>query len=120
NVSLSNPKLSLLTGQTLTAPITVASITGLASTDYKLPASYQYSIGVQREISRGTVASIAYVGNQNRHQNDYRDINLPTPSVLPQLIAGSVAYNTVVPYLGYHNITLSENAMNSHYNSLQV
>jgi hypothetical protein len=26
----------------------------------------------------------------------------------------------VLPYLGYHNITLSENAMNSHYNSLQI
>jgi len=40
-VALSNPNLSLLTGQTLTAPITVGSITGLAYTDYKLPVSYQ-------------------------------------------------------------------------------
>jgi hypothetical protein len=63
---------------------------------------------------------VSYVGNQNRHQNDYRDINLPSPSVLPQLIAGTVAYNTVVPYLGFHQIALAENAENAHYNSLQI
>lgn len=120
NVSLSNPNVSLLTGQTLVAPITVGSITGLAYTDYKNPVSYQFSIGVQHEIKRGTVLDVSYVGNQNRHQNDYRDINLPSPSVLPSLINGTVSYNTVVPYAGFHEINLSENAENSHYNGLQV
>ncbi|HYM05247.1 MAG TPA: carboxypeptidase-like regulatory domain-containing protein [Terriglobales bacterium] len=120
NVSLSNPNLSLLTGQTLTAPITVGSITGLAYTDYKLPASYQYSVGVQQQLGNRSVVAISYVGNTNRHQNDYRETNLPPTSVLPALINGTVAYNTVVPYLGFHSIQLSENAQNSHYNSLQV
>jgi len=122
NVSLSNPNLSLLTGQTLVAPITVASITGLSYSDYKAPASYQYSLGIQHQVSRNTVLSVAYVGNFNRHQNDYRDINLPpqTTSVLAGLINGTVNYNTVVPYLGYSGIKLSENAMNSHYNGLQM
>ena len=122
NVSLSNPNTSLSTGQTITAPVTVASITGLSNTDYKLPVSYQYSLGVQRELWRDGVISVAYVGNQNCHQNDYRDINLPSPSVLPALIAGdaNTPYNQQVPYLGFHSITLSENAENSHYNSLQV
>ena len=64
--------------------------------------------------------SVSYVGNQNRHQNDYRDINIPSPSQLPALINGTVSYNTVVPYLGFGAIKMSENAMNSHYNSLQV
>ncbi|MGA2599352.1 MAG: carboxypeptidase regulatory-like domain-containing protein [Bryobacteraceae bacterium] len=120
NVALSNPNTSLLTGQTLTAPITVGSITGLSYTDYKLPVSYQYSFGVQREVWRDAVLAVSYVGNENRHQNDYRDINLPSPSVLPSLIAGTVSYNTVVPYAGYHSITLAENAENGHYNGLQV
>jgi hypothetical protein len=120
NVSLSNPNTSLLTGQTLTAPITVGSITGLDENDYKQPVSYQYSFGVQRELYRDSVVSVSYVGNENRHQNDYRDINLPNPSVLPALIAGTVNYNTVVPYAGYHQIALAENDENSHYNSLQV
>jgi hypothetical protein len=119
-VSLSNPNLSLLSGQTLAAPITVGSITGLAFTDYKLPVSYQYSIGIQREVWRDSVLAVSYVGNFNQHQNDYRDINLPSQSVLPALIAGTVQYNTVVPYLGFHDIRLAENAVNTHYNSLQV
>lgn len=120
NVSLSNPNHSILNGQTLTAPITVASITGLAYTDYKNPASYQFSVGVQHQFGENSVLGVSYVGNQNRHQNDYRDINLPSPSVLPALIGGTVPYNTVVPYAGFNYINLSEDAENSHYNSLQV
>jgi len=121
NVSLTNPNTSLQ-GGTVTAPITVSSITGLAYTDYKNPSSYQFSLGVQHEIKEGTVLDVSYVGNQNRHQNDYQDINLPNPSVLPCLIAAnsSCPYNTVVPYAGYHEINLSEDAQNSHYNGLQV
>ena len=110
NVLLSNPSLSILNGTAVQAPISVGSITGLAYTDYKSPASYQYSVGVQRQLTEGTVLSLAYVGNQNRHQNDYRETNLPDPSVLPGLINGTVGYNTVVPYRGFHSINVSENA----------
>jgi TonB dependent receptor len=120
NVSLSNPNLSLTTGQILTAPITPAGITGLAYTDYKNPASYRWSFGVQQQLWQNSVLSLAYVGNENSHQNDYRQFNLPSPSVLPALINGSVNYNTVVPYLGFGGIAMSENAENSNYNSLQV
>jgi hypothetical protein len=119
NVALSNPKTSLLTGQTLAAPITVASITGLGA-DYKIPTSYQWSFGVQHELWRESVISVAYVGNQNPHQTYQRDINNPAPGVLPSLINGTVSYNTVVPYLGFHSIVLVEAGQNSHYNSLQM
>jgi hypothetical protein len=120
NVSLSNPKLSLLSGEILTPAITTGNITGLAYNDYKLPASYQYSAGIQQGLGQRSVVSISYVGNQNRHQNDLRDINVPSTSVLPALINGTVAYNTVLPYPGFHSIVLSEDTQNSHYNSLQV
>jgi hypothetical protein len=120
NISISNPNISLATGQTLVAPITVGDITGLSNTDYKPPVSYQYSISLQRQVWDNSVLSVAYVGNQNRHQNDYRETNLPNPSALPGLINGITAYNTVVPYLGFHSIRMSEDAENSHYNSLQV
>ncbi len=120
NVSINNPNLSLLTGQALVAPISVTGMTGLSQTDYKAPVSYQYSIGVQRQLSKNSVLSVSFVGNQNRHQNDYRDINNPDPSKLPGLIAGTLNYNTVLPYLGFSGIKMSENAMNSHYNSLQM
>jgi hypothetical protein len=125
NVSLSNPNTSLQTGGTVVAPISVPSITGVVVSDYKNPLTYQYSAGVQRQLAENTVLSVSYVGNLGRHLNDYRETNLPNQSVLPCLSgqgnpACSVPYNTVVPYSGFSSIRLSENAENSHYNSLQV
>lgn len=120
NVSLSNPNISLLTSTTLVAPISAASITGLAYTDYRNPASYQYSLGIQHELWPSTVLSLSYVGNQNRHQSDQRETNLPSPSVLPGLINGTLTYNAVVPYLGFHSLNMYEDAENSNYNALQL
>ncbi|MGH9501262.1 MAG: carboxypeptidase regulatory-like domain-containing protein [Terriglobales bacterium] len=120
-VLLSNPSTSVQTGNTLTAPITVADITGLNSTQYKLPVSYQYSIGVQQGFGAKSVLSVSYVGNQARHQNDYRETNLPDQSLLPSIAAGTApSYNTLVPYLGFHSIKQSETVQNGHYNSLQT
>ncbi len=128
NVSLSNPNKSLITGGTLVAPITIGSITGLAYNDYHPPVSYQYSVGMEHELAPNSVLTVSYVGNQNRHQNDYRNINVPNQSALPSLInvAGNSAYNpnlpynAQVPYQGFGSITLAENAGNGHYNGLQV
>ena len=124
NVLLANPNTPVGgTGATLTAPITVADITGLNKTEYKLPVSYQYSIGVQQAVGAKTVISASYVGNQNRHQNDYRETNLPDPSALPDLAnntPGILPYNQQVPFLGFHSIKLSETVQNSHYNSFQT
>ena len=121
-VLLSNPNTSLQSGSTLTAPITVADITGLNKGEYKLPVSYQYSIGVQQQIGAKTVWSASFVGNQNRHQNDYREGNLPDPSVLPALANGTntLPYNQLVPFLGFHSTRLSETVQNSHYNGFQT
>jgi hypothetical protein len=120
NVSLSNPGTSLLTGQTLTAPILPASIVGLNSSDYKLPVSYQFSFGLQQALSNNTVLSVGYVGNQNRHQSDREELNLPAQSALPSLINGTAQFNSVAPYAGYASIAMYRDAANSHYNSLQV
>jgi len=127
-ILLSNPSTSLQSGNTLAAPITIASITGLDEIQNKLPVSYQYSFGVQHALSARSVLSVSYVGNQNRHQNDYRETNLPNPTVLPCLAGvtasctGGVApaYNTVVPYQGFQSIKMSEDVQNSHYNGLQM
>jgi hypothetical protein len=118
-VALANPKLSVRTGEAQTAPITIPSITGLAL-NYKIPTSYQYSLGVQHELFKESVVSVSYVGNQNRHQTYYQEVNLPSQSVLPALINGTTAYNGVLPYAGFGSIRLLEPGMNSHYNGLQV
>ena len=121
SVTLENPSILLATGSAAARPINPASITGLAIDNYKQPASYQYSAGLERQLNARSVLSISYVGNQNRFQNDYRQINLPDESYLPQLIAGA-QYNTApgLPYPGFNSIDMSTNEANSHYNSLQV
>ncbi len=122
NVLLSSPATSVATGTAAAAPITAPGITGLAYSDYKNPASYQFSLGVQQQIGTGSVVSVSYVGNQNRHQNDYRNINLPPndPALLASIAKGTTQYNSVVPYLGFGEINVSEDSENSYYDGLQV
>lgn len=121
SVELDNPSISTATGAKAAQPINAASITGLAVDNYKLPAAYQYSVGVQHALSTKTVLTVSYVGNQTRHQNDYRQTNLPSQTELPALIGGA-PYQTIptLLYPGFTNINSAENEANTHYNSLQV
>jgi len=121
SVTLADPSILLATGSKAIRPINPADITGLARDNYKLPASYQYSVGVQRSLNAKSVLSVSYVGNQNRHQNDRSQYNLPDPSALPALINGA-QYNTApgLTFPGFHAIRLTANEANSHYNALQV
>ncbi len=117
---MTNPSLALSTGSAAVQPINAASITGLAIDNYKLPVSYQYSVGVQHALSTRTVLSVSYVGNQGRHQNDYRNINLPPQSELAALIGGAPYQTSGLTYPGFTAISLSQNEANTHFNSLQV
>ncbi len=119
NVLLSNPNTDIASGQTVPLTIPVAGITGIVRNGYKLPQSYQYSMGVQQSFGK-SVLSVSYVGSQNRHQNDYRETNLPAESQIPTFLANNDLYNTLVPYLGYRSIKLAADEANGHYNSLQM
>ena len=122
NVSFENPKTSLATGVTTPippAPVVVAQITG-QSLNYPVPTSYQFSLGVERQIGAKAVLSVAYVGTQNRHQSYDQEINNPPQSDLAGLVANPSLYNSEVPYLGFNGIWLATNAENSHYNGLQM
>jgi hypothetical protein len=122
-VEFDNPSLSLATGTAGVLPINPASITGLNSNVYKQPASYQWSLAVQHSLGERTVASISYVGNTNRYQNDYTEYNLPPQANLIPLINGVAGANYAtsgVPFPGYDSIRLSTNEANSHYNALQL
>jgi hypothetical protein len=124
-VLLANPGTNAATGNTITAanlPVLPVGITGIAL-DYKPPTSYQYSFGVQQALGARAVLGVSYVGNQGRHQNDYRAINLPDISHLPALVtAGGAGLNQddTLAYPGFGGIRLSYDEANSHYNSLQV
>jgi hypothetical protein len=121
SVSLSNPGIALATGTLANRPINPADITGLAVNNYKLPASYQYSIGVQRQLNSKSVLTINYVGNQNRHQSDRSEYNLPDQAFLPALIGGA-NYSTApgLPFSGLRSIRLTATEANTHYNGLQI
>jgi hypothetical protein len=121
SVTLLNPGIALASGTAASRPINPADITGLAVDNYKLPVSYQWSVGVQHALSAKSVLSVSYVGNQNRHQNDYTEFNLPDPSVLPALIGGAnYSSQPSLPFKGFHSIRMSSNEANGHYNALQV
>ncbi len=102
-------------------PILPLGQTGIALT-YKPPTSYQYSLGVQQSLGARAVLSLSYVGNQGRHLNDYRAINLPAITDLPALVAKTLTLNTdpTLTYPGYGGIRLAYNEGNSRYNSFQA
>jgi hypothetical protein len=89
--------------------------------NYKLPTSYQYSVGVQHSLNAKSVLSVSYVGNQNRHQSDRSEYNLPNASALPALIGGS-KYSLApgLPFRGFRSIRLTAAEANTHYNGLQI
>src|SRR5882757_8731683 len=111
-VEMDNPSVTLASGVVHTAanlPINPASITGLNRSAYKLPTSYQWSLGVQHSVTTKTVVSLAYVGNTNRFQSDRTEYNLPLQSALIPIINGGGNYNTSpgLPFPGFHSIRLS-------------
>ncbi len=128
NVSLSDPHVGIdqnnVTFSPATLPVTVNPISMLNSNAYKIPTSYQYSAGVQQQLSSQTVLSVAYVGNVGRHENERTEVNLPPESMLPSFFSASGKYsataNLYKPYLGYSSILVAQDDANSNYNSLQV
>ncbi len=122
NVYLANPAVSVLTGAAAVAPILPPGITGELQTDYKNPTSYQWSLGMQREVWHGAVVEASYVGNVGRHENAAVDINSPLPNnpLGPEVVAGSLNINAIRPYPGFGSILMYENAGNSKYNALQT
>jgi len=127
NVLFSDPHASAQQGGgtiTATSAIPVSTIVGLTR-KYKIPTSYQYSLGIQQSIGHGAVFSISYVGNQNRWQSFSQEMNLPPQSELASLAqtkAGTngTPFNGLVSFPGYSSILLNSSGANSHYDSLQA
>ncbi|MEK7832349.1 MAG: carboxypeptidase regulatory-like domain-containing protein [Acidobacteriota bacterium] len=101
--------------------------------DFRPPAVYNWSLGVQQNIGFGTVVDIAYVGNQQRHLLVSRNLNAvrygtnflstsrdattftaanPTGNPLPA--------NFLRPIQGYGDIIYKDFAATGNYNGLQV
>lgn len=128
NVYFSNPATSDTSGLSSSSPVFPASFTGLAP-GYKVPTSVQYNLGLQQELAKDAVLSVAYVGNENYNQSEEFQVNnVPTSDPNRLAICGGncgyagPGYNANLdrPYQGWSSIGLMGFGANSNYNSLQV
>ncbi|MBM3785116.1 MAG: hypothetical protein FJW30_12190 [Acidobacteria bacterium] len=119
--------LAATSGTGILAPSgTVRGIFG----DNPMPTTYNYSLGVQQQVGRGTLIDVSYVGSISRHQLWQRDINaIPLYSTHidvnpqnrnPARPANALPANFLRPTQGYSQIFLYEFAATSNYNSLQT
>lgn len=95
--------------------------------DLKTPTVMNMSFTVQRNIGRGTVVDVGYVGSLGRHLSWLRSLqDIPLGSRF--LPANADPTNTRVPLpdaflrpiAGYNGVSINENNSSSNYHSLQV
>jgi len=101
-------------------------------TEYKTPSSYNWSVGLRRELGWGTSMDATYAGSAGRNLEMYYDLNAvadgtrfldqnpgardpgstnPTAVLAPEFLR---------PYSGYQSIRVRGNSGTSDYHSLQV
>jgi hypothetical protein len=127
NVSLLDPHTGVDPAGTVisatTLPVLINNETALNSKQYKLPTSYQYSVGVQQQLGARSVFSVSYVGNEGHYESEATNIDLPAFNLIPSLLSGGTnagQYNKFLNYPGYHQILMYQDDENSYYNSLQM
>ena len=122
SVYFSNPNVSTINGQTLPAfPILASSIYSML-TAYPHPKSAQWSLGIQQQLNRISILSVAYVGSSAWHQIAMTPIDTVPLSDPNRAAIASGKYNANFDriYSGYSGITQQENTGNLHYDSLQA
>src|SRR5438874_10387660 len=130
NVLFSDPHVAAFQGGgsiNSSNAIPVSSIIGLTR-QYKVPTSYQFSLGIQQAVGSRAVFSLSYVGNQNRWQSYSQEMDLPPQNQLVSLATtpnnvgtdGKTPFNGLVNFPGFNSILLNATGVNSHYNSLQA
>ncbi len=97
--------------------------------DAQTPRSYNYSVGVQRELGWGTVVDVTYAGFQMRNAemnvsintvpDGARFIDVNPQNRNPQNNAAKPD-EFLRPYLGYQDITIRSHFGTGSYNSMQV
>jgi Carboxypeptidase regulatory-like domain/TonB-dependent Receptor Plug Domain len=92
---------------------------GLTATGdpFKVPTVIQWSLGIQRELTKDMVAEITYAGSHGYHLLHQFQLNQPRPG---EAARQGVGLNFVRPYIGFGSINDRETTANSSYNSLQA
>ena len=95
--------------------------------DFRPPAVYNYSIGIQQNIGFGTVLDVAYVGNVQRHLLISRNLNavpyganFDVANRDTTVATGPLQANFLRPLPGYLDILYYDFGGNGSYNGLQV
>ncbi len=106
-----------------------SSVFGLER-DAKTPRSYNWSIGVQRDLGWGTVVDVTYSGSAGRHLEVVQNINVVPDGAKfldinpqnrnPQNTAQPLPDDFLRPYLGYSNINMRSHFGTSEYHALQL
>jgi TonB-dependent Receptor Plug Domain. len=85
------------------------------------PYTYQYSFGVQRQVTRTVLLEMNYVGSVAHHQLATPNINFPGLSVVAANRNAGITNTTYSnPYRGFTSIGMNRFASNYNYNSLQI
>ena len=94
--------------------------------DYNPQYTYNYSVGMQRDLGYQFVADVAYVGSKGRRLLQTRNINAVPygtnflPSSIDPTTGQPLPANFLRPYRGYGDILVSEFAGFSDYDALQT
>ena len=90
--------------------------------DGKIPTTYSWSIGVQRELPWKLGLDVAYVGEQSRHLQYIYDLNqFPVGSTTGGLTAPpNSTWLAVARFVGYSQVNYTDYGANAEYNALQV
>ncbi|MDQ1472214.1 MAG: hypothetical protein QOJ99_3694, partial [Bryobacterales bacterium] len=88
---------------------------------YKIPGSYEWNATIQRELPFSSNVEVSYVGRVGLHLERIRNLNqLPVGTCPNGACPGGVNVNYLVPYKGFNQIQIAENAARSSYNGLNV
>ncbi|AMY08375.1 hypothetical protein LuPra_01575 [Luteitalea pratensis] len=111
----------------LSTPLSLSPATArTVYSDYSPQYTYNYSIGVQRDLGYKFVGDLAYVGSKGRRLLQFRNINgVPygtnfLPSSIDPTTGQALPPNFLRPYRGYGDILLTEFAGFSDYDALQA
>jgi hypothetical protein len=84
------------------------------------PRITSYNVGIQHELFKGTILHINYVGTLGDNLTRTVNINQLQAGARLNPPASTTNINALRPYLGYGTITITEDADQSNYNSLQA
>jgi hypothetical protein len=112
-VTLNLPSYTFLGGTE--AASSAPALTTLGVT-MKTPTVHQFSFGVQRELAKGQILNVAWVGSRGLRLLRPINLNDPEPGMLPT----GTSVNFIRPYAGYGAITERQSSGGSVYHSLQV